>query len=291
VSDVEQILEARPRDLGGFTVGRVLPQASRRFVGPFVFLDHMGPESVDELAVRPHPHLHLATVTYLFAGEIVHRDSLGSAQTISPGAINWMSAGHGISHSERIARDGTAHRVHGLQLWVGLPKAAEDTAPFFNHHPASTLPVIDRDGAHIRVLGGTAFGETSPVEIASPLFYADVALDAGATIELPAGVTDRAAYLIEGAVTIGDTAIEPKRLALFARASQPVIRATIPSRLVVLGGEPLDGPRYMWWNFVSSSKERIVEAAAAWRAGTFPKVVGDTEVMPAPEISPNFAGG
>jgi len=290
VSDVELIVEARPRDLAGLTVGRVLPTIQRRFVGPFVFLDHMGPESVDELAVRPHPHLHLATVTYLFDGEIVHRDSLGSKQTITPGAINWMSAGRGIVHSERVARDGASHRVHGLQMWVGLPKAAEDTAPFFVHHAAATLPMVEAGGAHIRVLGGTAFGATSPVEIASPLFYADVRVDAGARVEVPAGFAERAVYLIEGAVAIGDTALEPRKLAVIARDAKPVIAATVPSRFVVLGGEPLDGPRYMWWNFVSSSKARIIEAAEAWRAGKFPKVPGDDDFTPAPDLGPRFAG-
>ena len=289
MSDVELIVEARPRDLGGLTVGRVLPTVQRRFVGPFVFLDHMGPESVDELAVRPHPHLHLATVTYLFDGEIVHRDSLGSKQTITPGAINWMSAGRGIVHSERIARDGTSHRVHGLQMWVGLPKASEETAPFFVHHPAATLPMVETGGAHIRVLGGTAFGVTSPVEIASPLFYADVRLDAGARVEVPTGFAERAVYLVEGAVAIGDTVLEPRKLAVIARDAKPVVSATVPSRFVVLGGEPLDGPRYMWWNFVSSSKERITLAAEAWRAGTFPKVPGDDDFTPAPDLGPRFA--
>jgi redox-sensitive bicupin YhaK (pirin superfamily) len=287
VSDVEMILEARPRDLGGFTVGRVLPTVQRRFVGPFVFLDHMGPESVDELAVRPHPHLNLATVTYLFDGEIVHRDSLGSKQSITPGAINWMSAGRGIVHSERIARDGTAHRVHGLQMWVGLPRAVEEQAPFFKHHPSSALPIVEAGGAQIRVLGGTAFGATSPVEIASPLFYADVKLAAGARVEVPAGFAERAVYVIEGAVAIGDVTVEPRKLAMIARDAKPVVTATIASRLVVLGGEPLDGPRYLWWNFVSSSKERILDAAASWRAGSFPKVPGDDDYTPAPE-GPRF---
>src|SRR5262249_31599050 len=155
--DIELVIEARTRDLGGgFTVGRVLPTIGRRFVGPFVFLDHMGPESVEELAVRPHPHMHLATVTYLFDGEILHRDSLGSKQAITPGAINWMSAGRGIAHSERVARDGQRHRVHGLQMWVGLPTKTEDTEPFFIHYPAAQLPVVDAGGAQIRVLGGSA---------------------------------------------------------------------------------------------------------------------------------------
>jgi hypothetical protein len=291
---ISALLDARPRDLGGFTVGRVLPQViahtdagARRFVGPFVFLDHMGPASVAELAVRPHPHMHLATVTYLFDGEIVHRDSLGSLQTITPGAINWMCAGSGIVHSERIAKDGAQHRVHGLQIWVGLPRAAEDSAPVFTHHPADTLPIVTAGGARVRVLGGTAFGVTSPVVLASPLFYADVQLDAGARVEVPAGFAERAAYVIDGNVACGDTAIPPRTMALFTR-DPTVLRAETPSRLVVLGGEPLDGPRYMWWNFVSSSRERIVEAATRWRDGGFPPVPGDAEHTPAPD-GPRFA--
>jgi redox-sensitive bicupin YhaK (pirin superfamily) len=266
----------------------VLPTISRRFIGPFVFLDHMGPADVNELAVRPHPHLHLSTVTYLFEGEIMHRDSVGSKQSISPGAINWMTAGHGIVHSERIARDAANKRVHGLQMWVGLPRAAEETDPTFAHHPAATLPAVEAGGAHIRVLGGTAFGATSPVKIASPLFYADVQLAAGAKLEVPSRFAERGAYVIEGAVTVGDARIEPRHMAVFTAGSQPVLRAEVNSRLVVLGGEPLDGPRFMWWNFVSSSKDRIIEAAQAWRDGKFPKVPGDDEYTPAPD-GPRFA--
>jgi redox-sensitive bicupin YhaK (pirin superfamily) len=253
-----------------------------------VFLDHMGPASVDELAVRPHPHMHLATVTYLFDGEIVHRDSLGSKQTITPGAINWMCAGRGIVHSERIAKDGEQHRVHGLQMWVGLPRAAEDSPPFFTHHPADTLPVVDAGGARVRVLGGTVFGVTSPVELASPLFYADVQLAAGARVEVPAGFAERAAYVIDGDVRCGDVAIAPRTMALFTRGSAPVLQAATASRLVVLGGEPLDGPRYMWWNFVSSSQDRIIDAAQRWRDNAFPRVPDDDERTPAPD-GPRFA--
>ena len=292
---ISLVLAAKPRDLGdGFTVGRVLPQMiehERRFVGPFVFLDHMGPAGVAELAVRPHPHMHLATVTYLFEGEIVHRDSLGSKQTITPGAINWMCAGRGIVHSERIAADGRQHRVHGLQMWVGLPRAAEDSPPFFTHYGADTLPIVDigsaAKAAHVRVLGGTAFGVTSPVALASPLFYADVQLASGARIEVPAGFSERAAYVIDGSVRCGDVQIAPRTMAMFAPGSA-VIEADAASRLIVLGGEPLDGPRYMWWNFVSSSGDRIVEAAQRWRDGAFPRVPDDDEHTPAPD-GPRFA--
>ncbi len=288
-SDIELELEARPRDLGGFTVGRVLPAIGRRMVGPFTFLDHMGPADVDELAVRPHPHINLATVTYLFRGEILHRDSLGSKQAITPGAINWMSAGRGIAHSERVARDGTTHPVHGLQLWVALPTAQEETEPFFHHHPAATLPEVTERGATIRVLCGTAFGATSPVRTVSPMFYADLALEPGARVTLPAAYRERALYVVEGAVAIRGHRLEPRHLAVIAAGHEPVIEADGPTRLVALGGEPLDGPRYMWWNFVSSSQDRILEAAARWRAGGFPKVADDTvEFTPAPADGPRF---
>ena len=284
------VLEARPRDLGGgLTVGRVLPAIARRFVGPFVFLDHMGP--VDDLGpgVRPHPHLNLATVTYLIDGRLLHRDSLGTTQVITPGAINWMSAGRGIAHSERPPEPGVAAPLHGLQIWVGLPRAHEDDAPFFQHAPAESLPEVDERGARMRVLLGTAFGATSPVVTRSPMFYADVHLSAGAELALPADHVERAAYVLDGAVTAGGVEIAPRHLAVFARGGTPVVRAERATRLVVLGGEPLDGPRYIWWNFVSSSRERIVAAAEDWRAGRFPRIPGDdVEHVPAPD-GPRFA--
>ncbi len=291
MTDIERMLEARPRDLGGPHVGRVLPAIARRFVGPFVFLDHMGPEDLEPLgglAVRPHPHLHLATVTYLFEGEITHRDSLGTRQVIQPGAINWMTAGRGIVHSERTS-PAEAGRVHGLQLWIGLPKQHEDVEPAFEHQPSTALPIVDAEGATVRVLAGSAFGETSPVRSLSPLFYVEVRLAAGAKLAIPTDHEDRAAYVVEGEVCSGDAVIEARRMAVFERRSAPVLRATTDARLVLLGGEPLDGPRYMWWNFVSSSKDRIIEAAQAWRAGGFPRVPGDEiEFIPAPE-GPQFA--
>jgi redox-sensitive bicupin YhaK (pirin superfamily) len=290
VSDIEITLEGRPRDLGGFTVGRVLPQIGKRMVGPFTFLDHMGPASVDEMTVRPHPHINLATVTYLFEGEILHRDSLGSKQAITPGAINWMSAGHGIAHSERIAKDGAKHGLHGLQLWVALPKANEETAPFFEHTPAAALPETREHGATIRVLVGNAYGATSPVKTVSPMFYADIQLEAGAKVTVPERYAERGVYVVDGAVDIGASRIDARHMAVIAKGASPIVQADRPTRLVVLGGEPLDGPRYMWWNFVSSEPERIQEAAAKWRAGTWDKVFDDAvEFTPAPDGPPNFA--
>jgi len=286
--EIESEIVARPRDLGGFTVGRVLPAIGRRMVGPFTFLDHMGPAELDEMAVRPHPHINLATVTYLFEGSIVHRDTLGSHQTISPGAINWMSAGKGIAHSERIARDGTKKQMHGLQLWVALPTNVEETEPFFEHTPASALPPHVDGGTTLRVLCGKAFGVTSPVRTASPLFYVDVELQPGAKIALPAEYAERAAYIVSGAVTSGGARLEPRHMAVFARGAGPTLVADGPTRLVLLGGEPLDGPRYIWWNFVSSSQQRIEAMAEKWRSGTWAKIPGDdVEFTPAPE-GPRF---
>lgn len=288
-NDIEVDIAARPRDLGGFTVGRVLPAIGHRMVGPFTFLDHMGPASLDEMTVRPHPHINLATVTYLFEGAVVHRDSLGSHQTIAPGAINWMSAGKGIAHSERIARDGTQHHLHGLQLWVALPTAVEETAPFFEHTPASALPAHVDGGATLRVLCGEAYGEKSPVRVASPLFYVDVELAAGAAIALPREYSERAAYIVDGAVAIGGQRCETRHMAVFSKGAQPTLVAELPTRLVLIGGEPLDGPRYIWWNFVSSSKERIEAMAEVWRSGAWAKVPGDEiEFTPAPD-GPRFS--
>ncbi len=286
--EIETEIVARARDLGGFTVGRVLPAVGRRMVGPFAFLDHMGPASVEEMAVRPHPHINLATVTYLFEGEIVHRDSLGSHMTIKPGAINWMSAGKGIAHSERIAKDGRIKPLHGLQLWVALPTAAEESEPFFEHTPASALPAHVERGTSVRVLCGKAFGASSPVRVASPMCYVDVVLEPGAKIGLPAEYAERAAYVVEGAVDAGESRLEPRHMAVFAKGASPTLVAEGPTRLVLIGGDPLDGPRYIWWNFVSSSQERIAAMAEVWRAGTWANVPGDeVEHTPAPD-GPRF---
>lgn len=286
-ADVEQLITARPRDLGGLHVARVLPAMRKRSIGPFVFLDHMGPEDAGEIAVRPHPHINLATVTYLFSGEIHHRDSLGTHQVIQPGAINWMNAGKGIVHSERSQG---AMRMHGLQLWVGLPRASEQSDPGFVHYPAESLPTFSADGAQVRVLVGTTYGVSSPVYTLSPMFYLDVKLEPGGRLAVPSGHEERAVYVVDGEANLGDMNVETDRLAVIARGAMPVITSERGARLVVLGGAPLDGPRYLWWNFVSSSKERIIEAAHEWRAGSFPIVPGDDkEFIPAPPEDPNFA--
>lgn len=283
---IELMIEARTRDLGGLHVGRVLPALRRRSVGPFVFLDHMGPEDAGEISVRPHPHIHLATVTYLLDGAIHHRDSLGTHQVIEPGAINWMNAGNGIVHSERSQQ---AMRMHGLQLWVGLPKSEEDSPAAFDHYPASTIPAFSDGGVKGRVLAGAAYGLTSPVKTKSPLFYLDLELQAGAQFDLPP-YSERAVYVIDGAVVAGDQRIEPRKMAVFAKDAQPILVAETASRLVILGGEPLDGPRFIWWNFVSSDQKRILDAIHSWKDGKFPKVPGDeVEFIPAPAEEPHFA--
>jgi redox-sensitive bicupin YhaK (pirin superfamily) len=283
------VIEGRLRDLGGFSVLRVLPATVRRMVGPFIFFDHFGPAAFPPGAgmnVRPHPHINLATVTYLFEGDIVHRDSLGSEQLIRPADVNWMTAGRGIVHSERsdpLAR-ATGGRMHGIQLWVALPTADEETEPSFHHHPAHTLPRQDGDGVALRVIAGTAFGLTSPVRTFSPLFYVDAALNDGATLALPDDHEERSFYVTTGRVRCGDQVFEPGRLVVFDRGARPSLHAEGPARVVLLGGAPLDGDRHIWWNFVSSRRERIDEAKRAWKEGRFPRVPGDEQdFIPLPD--------
>ena len=267
----------------------MLPSPARRLIGPFVFFDHMGPADFAPghgLDVRPHPHIGLATVTYLFDGEIVHRDSLGSHQSIRPGDINWMTAGRGIVHSERsgLEQRRAGSRLHGLQLWVALPLAHEETEPEFHHHPAATLPSLDLGGAHIRVLAGNAYGKTSPVKTFSPLFYADVLLPAGAELPLLSEHAERAAYVIDGAVCAGQVRSELARMLVFPKSAEVVLRAMADARIILIGGAPIDGARHIWWNFVSSSSARIEQAKRDWREDRFPKVPGDeAESIPLPE--------
>jgi redox-sensitive bicupin YhaK (pirin superfamily) len=283
------VIDARPRDIGGFAVGRVLPAAVCRHVGPFVFFDHMDPADLAPgrgLDVRPHPHIGLATVTYLFDGEIVHRDSLGSHQPIRPGDVNWMTAGRGIVHSERTSPElrRAGSRLNGLQLWVGLPRACEETEPEFHHHPAATLPVLEIAGAHIRVLAGSAFREASPVKTFSPLFFADVAMPAGCEVPVPSEHEERAAYVVDGAIAYGNEHAERGRMLVFAKGAEIALRATTDARIALLGGASLDGERHLWWNFVSSSQARIEQAKRDWKEGRFARVPGDeAEFIPFPE--------
>jgi len=295
MSPVEMIIEPRRRDLGGFAVGRVLPYARRRMVGPFIFFDEMGPATFgpgDGVDVRPHPHIGLATVTYMFEGELRHRDSLGFDQVIRPGDVNWMTAGRGIAHSERTddapRRDG--QRMHGIQTWVALPEAAAETEPAFHHHPKDTLPFLERDGARLRLIAGAAYGETSPVETFSPIFYLAAQADAGARLALPDDYPERAIYVVDGAVEVEGVSHEGGRMLVFGEDAAPVVDVTAPSRLMLLGGAPL-GERLIWWNFVASSKERLETAKRDWAASAqagfrdtaFALPPGEAEFIPLPE--------
>jgi redox-sensitive bicupin YhaK (pirin superfamily) len=286
---VEMTVLPRVKDLGdGFEVRRVLPVAERRMVGPFVFFDQFGPTILRAgtgLDVRPHPHIGLATVTYLLEGEIMHRDSLGSRQAIRPGAVNWMTAGRGIAHSERTPPEVRQQDsgMFGVQLWVALPKAHEETAPAFHHHDAAALPEIEGEGVRLRVIAGS-FGETrSPVATFTSTRCADAEIAAGAILALPAEHEERSAYVLSGAVEIGGQRFEPGRLLVFRAGREVAIRALLPTRLILLGGETMDGPRHVWWNFVSSSRERIEQAKADWKAGRFGQVIGETEFIPLPD--------
>src|SRR3712207_985128 len=259
-------------------------------VGPFIFFDQMGPGEFlagRGLDVRPHPHIGLSTVTYLFEGEILHRDSLGSRQPIRPGDVNWMTAGHGIAHSERTdpALRGRTNRLFGIQSWVALPKDAEEAVPGFVHHPAATLPVAEEDGTRLRLIAGEGWGLRAPVAVSSPLFYADAALSPGAALPLPDGHEERGAYVVQGAVELGGTVFEAGRMLLFRAGDRLSLRAGPQgARLLLLGGAAMDGPRYVFWNFVSSSRERIEQAKADWREGRFARVPGDEqEFIPLPE--------
>jgi redox-sensitive bicupin YhaK (pirin superfamily) len=288
---VSLVIEPRTRDLGGFSVRRALPFASRRTVGPFIFFDHMGPADLAPghgIDVRPHPHIALATVTYLFEGEIVHRDSLGSFQPIRPGDVNWMLAGQGIVHSERtgeaVRRSGGP--LHGIQSWVALPRAQEEAQPAFHHHPAATIPRVERPGADIRVVAGHAYGARSPVGVLSPTLYVAATLESGAVLDVDPDHTERAVYVVEGEVAMGERRFDAGTM-LVLRPGPAALRALAPTRLVVVGGAPLDGDRLIWWNFVSSSSEQMEQAKRDWgdrNLARFPKVPGDEhEFIPLPE--------
>jgi redox-sensitive bicupin YhaK (pirin superfamily) len=287
---LETVLLPRTHDIGGFEVRRALPAKERQMVGPFIFFDQMGPgefltgQGVD---VRPHPHIGLSTVTYLFEGEILHRDSLGTEQPIAPGDVNWMTAGRGIAHSERtaIARRAGPHQLAGIQSWVALPKSQEETAPDFAHHPGGTLPVIEDGGARLRLIAGAGWGQRAPVTGASELFYADVVLAPGAAVPLP-DHEERGAWVMEGEVSVAGVAFEAGRMLVFrAGDAVSILAGGQGARLLLLGGAAMDGPRYLYWNFVSSSRERIEEAKQGWTRDRMGLVVpGDEkEWIPLPE--------
>jgi redox-sensitive bicupin YhaK (pirin superfamily) len=283
-------LKARARDLGGgFTVRRLLPAARRQSVGPFVFFDHFGPVVThpgDNHDVRPHPHIGLATVSYLFEGALLHRDSLGFVQRIEPGAINWMTAGRGIVHSERRPPDLAAatSTAHGLQLWAALPQAFEETEPTFVHTPAAAIPAWTDGGADVRLLVGEAFGRRSPVATPAPTLYVDVAARPGAALDLAAFAVgfERAVYGVDAPLTVDGEDVPPNVLAVLAPGAPARVRAPRGGRFVVVGGAPLDGPRFIWWNFVSSRRERIEQAKADWTAQRMGAIPGETEWIPLP---------
>ncbi len=286
VDPIELIVEPRIRSLGEFDVRRALPAAKRRMVGPFVFLDHMGPAvfpAGQGIAVRPHPHIGLATITYLFEGEILHRDSLGYVQLIQAGAVNLMTAGRGIVHSERASDDldVTSH-LHGIQSWLALPLELEEMEPSFIHYPAAALPSLTVEGCAIRVIMGTAYGQTSPVRTYSPTLYVDAVMPAGAELPIRADARERAAYVAAGSVSVAGTDYPEGTLAVMRTGADVSLRASVDSRVVIVGGEPL-GSRHIWWNFVSSSEERIERAKRDWAEGRFDRVPGDDEFIPLPE--------
>jgi redox-sensitive bicupin YhaK (pirin superfamily) len=285
---VETAILPRARDLGGFEVRRALPSARRQMVGPFIFFDQMGPAELlvgSGLDVRPHPHIGLATVTYLLQGEILHRDSLGTIQPIRPGDVNWMTAGRGIAHSERTPEAArlSKGRLFGLQAWVALPEGAEETDAAFSHHEKARLPLIDGEGKKTRIIAGSLYGETSPVPTFSSMFYADASLEAGARLPLPVEHEERAVYVVEGEIEIAGDRFAAPHLLIFRPGDAITVTGVSNARLLLLGGAPMDGPRYIWWNFVSSSKDRIEVAKADWRAGRFGPVPGETEHIPLPE--------
>ena len=288
-TSIENIIVPRLRDIGDFSVMRVLPAAARRMVGPFVFLDQFGPVTLPAgkgMDVRPHPHIGLSTVTYLLTGAIVHRDSLGFEQSIEPGDVNWMTAGRGIVHSERSDAElrKAPQSLYGLQSWVALPQRYEETDPAFLHYGGATLPEAQDGGVALKVIAGSIQGLTSPVKTHSDLFYGDVTLDAGARFVLDATYDERAAYIIEGTIEVEGASFEQGRLLAFAKDGEVVLKALTPVRLVVLGGEPMDGPRHIWWNFVSSRLERIEQAKADWQRDQFGvRIPGEHEFIPLPE--------
>lgn len=286
---IEDIIVPRARDLGGFEVRRALPSPRRQMIGPFIFFDQMGPAELARgqgLDVRPHPHIGLATATYLFDGEVLHRDSIGTALAIEPGALNLMTAGRGIVHSERtppgMRAQGAA--LHGIQSWLALPKSLEEGEPGFRHYASGELPRLEAEGKRLRLILGDLYGERSPATFPHEAFYAEAVLAPGAVLPLDAGHEERAVYIVSGAIDIAGQEHETQRLLVFRPGDRISILATRQTRLMLMGGEPMDGPRHIWWNFVSSDPERIAAAKEDWRQGRFAAVPGDEEeVTPLPD--------
>ncbi len=288
-SAIEQIIVPRARDLGGFDVRRALPAPRRQMVGPFIFFDQMGPAQFiagQGIDVRPHPHIGLATVTYLFEGEIYHRDSLGTALAIRPGEVNLMTAGRGIVHSERSAPElrAAGAGLFGIQSWMALPKSHEEQAPRFDHLKTDELPRIEEGGKRVRVILGSLYGQTAPVKFPHPAFYAEAVLAPGAVLPLDSDYDERAIYIASGNIDLAGQTFGPGQLIVFKPGDRISILAVSNARLMLLGGDPMDGPRHIWWNFVSSSEERISQAKEEWRRGRFDIVPGDAEeFIPLPE--------
>lgn len=286
---IDLIISPRKRDIGSFEVRRALPYAKKRTVGPFIFFDHMGPARFapgDGIDVRPHPHIGLATVTFLFDGEIHHRDSLGFHQPIKPGDVNWMTAGRGIVHSERTGPETRAagHTLHGIQTWIALPKRDEETEPAFYHHPKESLPKVEKDGASLSLIAGTAYGEASPVKVFSPIFYLGGTLSAGADFAVTDEHEERAVYIVDGSVTIEGQVIEEGQMAILKPNTSARVRTDFDTRIMLAGGAPLDGERLIWWNLVASNQALIDRAKQEWKNGAFPKVRDDEdEFIPLPE--------
>lgn len=286
---IETVIVPRAHDLGGFEVRRALPSRGRKMVGPFIFFDQMGPAEFligGGIDVRPHPHIGLATVTYLFEGEVLHRDSLGSDLSIKPGELNLMSAGSGIVHSERTSEAAKAlgPKLFGIQSWVALPETHEEDAPAFVHYGADQLPMIEDHGVSVRVIAGEVMGVKAPTETAWPTLYADAVMAAGSSMPLDATYEERGLYTVSGTISIAGDAFEPGQLLVFKAGDAITIHASTDARFMILGGAPMDSRRYIWWNFVSSSKERIEQAKADWKEGRFETVPGDeAEYIPLPE--------
>ncbi|CAN7472028.1 pirin family protein [Paraburkholderia sp. DD10] len=286
-SSIKAVLKPHLRDVGNLTVRRVLPALAARLIGPFIFFDHMGPATLEPgvgLDVRPHPHIGLATVTYLFEGAVMHRDSLGSEQKIVPGDVNWMTAGRGIVHSERTPAEDRASglTMHGIQTWVALPLEDEDIEPSFAHHAAHTLPVVERNGVTLRVIAGTAFGETSPVATFSGTLYVAAQFAPGGAFALEPEHEERGVYLVDGDLEIDGAPLEPGQMAVLALDETVTLASTQGARVMLLGGEKLDGERFIEWNFVASSREKIEAAKLAWSNQDMGKVPGETEWIPLP---------
>ena len=286
-ASIATLLRPNTRDIGGLLVQRLLPSHPIQMVGPFIFFDHFGPVQFPPgrgIDVRPHPHIGLATVTYLFDGGQVHRDSLGNVQAIIPGDVNWMTAGRGIVHSERSGPEERAagHLLHGLQTWVALPKSHEEVEPSFSHHPKASLPEIAHPGALMRLLAGTAFGRRAPTPTFSPMIYLAIDIEAGATVELPPEHEERGVYVVDGDVQVGGEPAPVGHMAVLTPSLTARVEAKSAARLVVLGGARMDGARLIWWNFVASSKELIDAASARWREQAYPPVPGETEFIPLP---------